>query len=249
MSSENGIILMNLELFFHMPRETPPHEMPSEKKPPVLIEEHVDHEKLTGKEKEILALTRNFCKDAGQDFAETFVTLVRSLKEHGRPLPESIERFLHEKDFFSPVFTIFNGEAGETFLRTNKLSHTLEPGHFLVVFRLPKPLDYYWWKGRMPLRKGEEEPDDGSENVEGAMVEWGYFYRALLPTVWETQGHYMNETDLFMQRVNEVGDHEKLVFYYVWDFAERPWYHRAPKAAPEEENTWRAYGTEQPSAG
>jgi len=81
----------------------------------------------------------------------------------------------------------------------------------MIVFNLPKPVGQFWWKGGKGLW-GEQAID-----VDGKVIEWGFFYRKIMETVWETLGYYESETSLNLRRLNAIGDHDPKNFYYVWE--------------------------------
>ena len=86
--------------------------------------------------------------------------------------------------------------------------------NLLLVFQLPKPLSQFWWKG------GADSWGDLSEDVQDTVIEWGHFYRELMPIVWEEQGRHENESGLDFQRVNGVGEHDPKKYYYIWEMSE-----------------------------
>jgi len=84
----------------------------------------------------------------------------------------------------------------------------------LLVFQLPKPLAQFWWKG------GADSWGNLAEDINDTAIEWGHFYRELMPVVWETQGRHENESGLYFQRVNDIGEHDPKKYYYIWEISE-----------------------------
>ena len=80
----------------------------------------------------------------------------------------------------------------------------------LVVFQLPKHLAQYWWKG------GTESWGQESLDIEDSAIEWGHFYRELMPVIWEAVGRYENELGLDFERINSGGEHDPKKYYYIW---------------------------------
>ena len=126
---------------------------------------------------------------------------------------QKIIDYLLEKKFDLPNFTITHGVRAEETLKEIGLDGKIEEKNLLILFQLPKPLSFFWWKG------GADSWGSLAEDIKGSSTEWGHFYRELMLVVWEMQGYYENEKGLCFNRLNEIGEHDPLKFYYVWEIS------------------------------
>lgn len=108
-------------------------------------------------------------------------------------------------------FSMFDGDSAISKTIEYGLDKMEDENGLMIVFNLPKPIGQFWWKGGTGLW-GEQAVD-----VDGKVIEWGFFYRKLMDTVWETIGYYESETPLVLRRLNAIGDHDPKNFYYVWE--------------------------------
>ncbi len=74
-------------------------------------------------------------------------------------------------------------------------------------FNLPKPFGRFWYRGgnggkSIPVKKGE--------------IEWGEFYRRSMPVIWSAVDHAIMH-GLYLQRLNEFGQHDYKKYYYLWE--------------------------------
>jgi len=183
-------------------------------KVPQNIREDVNEKKLNTETKKLLHLARNFCTDLSEEFKKTFLSLLSDYMQVHSQLSEDIFSYLERKEFNLPNFIISYGKDSATLLKELDLEGQIYNDEgLLIVFQLPKPLAQFWWKG------GAESWGEYSEDVSDIVIEWGYFYRELMPVVWEKQGYYENEEDLNFERVNNVGQHDPQKYYYVWEIS------------------------------
>lgn len=179
-----------------------------------IIDEFINGKDFTREDIDLLKTTRSFCTDVTNDFNNTFGDMVELYKENGNPLPQNIVNYLYEKKYNIPHFIIANGEKAKDFLNDCGFNdHEIDKGNLLLIFHLPKPLTQYWWKG------GENTWGTMSESVNGSVIEWGNFYRHLLPTVWNNEKTYEENDKLFFGRINDLGNHEAKKYYYLWEIS------------------------------
>jgi hypothetical protein len=127
----------------------------------------------------------------------------------GTPIHPRLMDFLRENNLDKPVVEIFNTNAGRKKLKDLGFGDfTLSSEQAIVIFHLPKPLDFFWWKGAPEFI--------GGLPVHGTAIEWGKIYDELLHTIWEEVGREECEGELDFARVNDKGHHEKGIFYYIW---------------------------------
>ncbi|HMB26344.1 MAG TPA: hypothetical protein VKP03_02920 [Patescibacteria group bacterium] len=171
-------------------------------------------EELTAEAKRCLEKTRIFCNELSEDFKQTFLALLEQYKQDRRQISQKILDYLLEKDFILPGFTIAGKEQTQTLLAEYEFYAEIDKKNLLLVFQLPKPLAQFWWKG------GAESWGDRSLDIKDNAIEWGHFYRELMPVVWETQGRHENENGLDFFRLNAVGEHDPKKYYYMWEMSE-----------------------------
>ncbi len=173
------------------------------------ISDLVDEQSLDNKGLACLEKVRKFCVDASQKFRDAFLELLDRYREEHRQLSQKIIDYLLEKRLDLPGFIISNGDRAREFLREYDIDSDIDRHSFLLNFQLPKPLSQFWWKG------GVDSWGEWGEDVRGMVIEWGHFYRELMPVIWEIQGYYENERGLMFARINEIGMHSEQ-YYYLW---------------------------------
>ncbi|MCD6149992.1 hypothetical protein J7J13_04400 [bacterium] len=178
------------------------------------IREMVEEQKLNAETKRCLDKTRTFCAELSEKFKQTFLTLLEQYRSERHQISQKIVDYLLEKNFDLPYFTIAYGKDARELLEEYDLDFKTNGQNLLLVFQLPKPLSRFWWKG------GADSWGNFSEDVQNAVIEWGHFYRELMPVVWEEQGRYENVNGLNFYRVNEIGEHNPKKYYYVWEVSE-----------------------------
>jgi|SRR3989344_247041 len=177
------------------------------------IHEEFGEKWLSGEHLEQVKKVRAFCEQATQNFRATFLELLEQYTKEKRVMSPRIMEFLKEKQMDLPHFTIAHGEFAGEILDDFELNYEIGADSILLVFQLPKPLAQYWWKG------GTDSWGNAAEDIEGMAIEWGHFYRELMPVIWEMQGLYENEHGLDFQRINKIGEHNPKKFYYVWEMS------------------------------
>ncbi len=174
------------------------------------IEELSDEKVLDAKMKRSLFKIRKFCKELTKEFRDTFLMLLDQYRYERRYISQRIIDYLLEKEFILPKFKIAYGRKIPELMKYINLKYEHHSSDILLVFQLPKPLAQFWWKG------GAYSWGSLAEDMEDIVIEWGHFYRELMPVVWELQGFYENEVGLYFCRVNRVGEHDPKKYYYVW---------------------------------
>lgn len=178
------------------------------------IKELLYEEELSAKTKRCLEKTRTFCNELSENFKQTFLSLLEQYRQEKRQIPQTIVDYLLEKKFVLPNFTIASREQAKGLLEEYEISGEIKEQNLLLVFQLPKPLAQFWWKG------GADSWGDLSVDIKDTAIEWGHFYRELMPVIWEMQGHHENENGLDFQRVNAIGEHDPKKYYYIWEISD-----------------------------
>ncbi len=178
----------------------------------VLIE--YDLEEDAGRELLILEVKEFAETTTTRRFREEFLHVLSVYQKERREISSKILNYMEERRFFLPRFLITGGERSKDVLQ--KLGFTDRvpaKSSALVVFNLPKPLATYWWKG------GASEDNKGKD-VGASVIEWGHFYRELIPIIWEQIGFYECEGSLDFERINDVHVHKPQDFYYIWEVSQ-----------------------------
>jgi hypothetical protein len=169
----------------------------------------IDESKLTEEQKEILEKTRHFAQETTKVYRGVMRLLMQAYQQKNPNFTDKIISRIKEKGYDLPDFSLYGSKAGEQFLQSNKELgiEELPADDFLVNFNLPKPFGRFWYKGgqgskSIPVKEGE--------------IEWGEFYRRSMPVVWSAVDRAMMQ-GLYLQRLNEFGQHDYKKYYYLWE--------------------------------
>lgn len=180
-------------------------------------------EQLSGREKELFVEIISFCKRLTDRFEEKFLTLLRDEQTKVVDPREKVKDFLIKHDMTKPWFMVMDKAGAESFFEKFNLSPIEHGGgvdvSLIVLFNTPKPLEQWWSKGRGNW--GEEYVD-----IHGMAIEWGRYYREIMPIVWnetdveDEEGMPLKDVDwdFFVNRLNPMADHVPGWYYYVWQF-------------------------------
>ncbi len=184
------------------------------KKTPSNITELLEEGELGVEGSMCLEKIRSFCHEVSEEYKEEFLSLLDTYRKEGHLISSKIIDYLMEKKFNLPQFIISQGERANGLLSDFELDGKINDQNLLLVFQLPKPLAQFWWKGDIGSQ-GEM-----SKKIDNAAIEWGRFYRELMPIVWEAQGRQENENNLDFRRINKFGQHDPKKYYYVWEISD-----------------------------
>ncbi len=177
------------------------------------IKELVENKELTEETEGCLNKAREFCSDLSEDFKQKFTDLLDEYRSNQRQLSQKIIDYLLEKKFDLPNFTIAHGRQASELLKDLGFNNEIQDNNLLLVLQLPKPLSQFWWKG------GGDSWGSAAKDAEGT-VEWGHFYRELMPVVWGQHGYYEDERGLNFDRINDLGEHNPKKYYYIWEMSQ-----------------------------
>jgi hypothetical protein len=153
---------------------------------------------------ELLKRCEEFVKKIEAKVSADFEKMLAEEREGKVSVSPQIIEFLRDNNLHKPQFSILRDRAeAEKILAELDIGTALESENsFVIVFNLPKPIAQFWWKGGTDLW-GEQAVE-----VEGKVIEWGYFYRKIMETVWEAIGYCESETSLRLNRLNGIGEHD-----------------------------------------
>lgn len=187
------------------------------------IEKNNPNQFLSGEHEEIeartpLKLAQELKRDLELNYERTILSIINRIE-----ISKKIKKFYIEKGWSLPdikIITDFNNieRAMESELEIEswlweeiwrERRKSINGIHDVaVIFKLPKPLSIYWFKG--------EEKESDPDKTEG--TPYGTMYRQSMATVWESIGYFISEAPkgLRIHRLNDVGDHKPGKYYYIW---------------------------------
>ncbi len=168
-------------------------------------------EKRNPERMELMQMAREFVADMQKLLKDRLGSLMVEAQKMPTPIPPAIIEYMEKTEMNLAQFSMFEGGSAVSKTIEYGLDKMEDENGLMIVFNLPKAIGQFWWKGGTGLW-GEQAVD-----VDGKVIEWGFFYRKLMDTVWETLGYYEAETPLNLRRLNAIGDHDPKNFYYVWE--------------------------------
>lgn len=168
----------------------------------------IDEAQLTPEQLESLHKVRDFAMQTSVTYRKAMRFVMKAYQKHNPNFTDEIIQKMMDRGYDVPDFSIYGAKSAQDFFNTNAELGITEYGqNFLVNFNLPKPLGRFWYKG-----------GNGAKSVpvpEGA-VEWGHFYRTTMPAIWNSVDKAAM-TGLYLNRINEFGQHDPLNYYYLWE--------------------------------
>ena len=166
-----------------------------------------DRASLKAKETADAAVT--FCGELSKRFKESFLELLELYQKERKEIPASILKFLRENKFDLPHFKIVDSKSAKKVLGDLGYYNQIGKNSLLIVFNLPKPLAHFWWKDRGSIAQ------NGDKDPAPLVIEWGDFYRAIMPLVWNAVDSQRGNLEL--NRINAPSEHDPKSFYYLWE--------------------------------
>jgi hypothetical protein len=177
---------------------------------------------MTEDDKDFLSDLRFFCSEYIAEFSDGFWKAVESHEiSPGRRINKKIKDYIKDNKLDLPVFVVRDGTEASSFLDQNGLTHTVGNGHFLLEFRLPKQLGYFWWKDRRSDHKNENV-DAKRKKIEDAGIAWGDIYRSVRPIMWDKIINQFGSGKIDFKRINPPRTHNTTGYYYLFDASHMP---------------------------
>lgn len=132
---------------------------------------------------------------------------LRDIEAKGESL-QPIFQYARAKGLTMPTFSAMDHRMGNQFTEQHALPPLAE-GELLLTFQLPKVLAAFWHKGIGSW--GEKGVD-----TQNMVIEWGRYYRELLPKVWHKIQKAENHKEFQVRRLNPKKEHESKDYYYAW---------------------------------
>lgn len=162
-------------------------------------------EKLDHRQQKALQEIKNFLNKISKKWKKEMLVGLEEYSKDYLKIPQVIVDLLKEKKWHLPIFKIY--PEGSEVLESLGFEGDLFKDQFVVIFDLPKPLAFFWFKGAWV---------NGKKSSDSTFVNWGKFYQDLLPIVWQAVDTSEFSGNLEIERVNEYGQHKPGSFYYVW---------------------------------
>lgn len=159
---------------------------------------------------EIISDTKDMVEDMGEYFREGMEEMTLEFLGTCTPAQRVVLQRAMDRGLMSPEFEIYDPKSGQEFIEDvyGWSNYEIYKDNLLVVFRLPKPVDFMWDKGTRY---------SGST---GATSEfWGDSYDNLISRIWDIWNYSDRTYGIDLQRINEVGEHEKGKYYYIWEIS------------------------------
>src|SRR2546429_2977029 len=161
---------------------------------------------------ELIMEAITFSQRLSQNFKNEMNTLMRRYQdEHPDLFTEDIKNKMIERGYDLPEIDVLDSQAATQFLQQDDFGRSeLYDDEVLVVLNLPIPLARYWYRG------GTNSWGDLSIEIPENRIEWGRFYREVMPVVWDNLGYEECEGNLSFSRINDLGQHDPKSYYYIW---------------------------------
>ena len=164
-------------------------------------------------------------KAASLSYQENMRTIMHEYQMRNPSLTNAIIEKMIEKGYDTPRFSLYSYEEGSLFLEEHKEDlespyYYIPESNFILVFCFPEPLDRFWYKENKESEEARKE-DSQTNNMP---VEWGYLYSRSIRSIWKMMDETSLDVDnegLILSRLNEIGNHKRYTYYYVWSVTER----------------------------
>lgn len=179
----------------------------------VKVELGVDESALSDEKRRLLADLIDFAQTTSIEFQEAMQTIMKEYSENrgSRVFTDQMKRKMVEKGYDLPIFKILDGAKATEFLSHVDPEWPRNEEAFVLAFNLPKPLSRYWYRG------GVDSWGEGGVEIGEDKVEWGHFYREVMPVIWDAVGFEECEGAINFVRINDYSQHDPKLYYYVWE--------------------------------
>ena len=174
----------------------------------------LDESELSEKTKLLIEDVKKFVMDATYEFMNEFDNLLEENMANNRGITRKIFEYIKNKGLDKPEFFISAGKHASDVLKGFDIDYSFCQDDILLIFLLPKELDQYWWKGEGCSLHDYNEKH--FEEDKKQIIEWKYFYRKLLPIIWEQRDAFVDNHKIWFNRINEISQHDQKKYYYIW---------------------------------
>lgn len=157
-----------------------------------------------------------FTKRLIENFQHSFHILFEKYQQT-HPLPlDKILLFLKERELDRPKFDFYPPPHAKQAAKLLGFDVDLHSQEGVLKLCLPKPIAQYWWKGKSSAWIDDQ---NRSIDINHSALEWGFFYRELVPPLWKEQRREHAEGELDILRINPHGVHDPKHFYNLYRVA------------------------------
>ena len=172
----------------------------------------IDESKLSPEQMELLGKVRTYAQNTSKTYRSAMRVLMTAYQQHNPNFTDEIMQKMKDRGYDLPDFSIYGPESAQEFLsqQVELGIDSIQSEDFLVNFNLPRPIGRMWYRG-----------GNGSRSIfvpEGA-IEWGDFYRRTMPVIWNAADRAAMTDKLYLDRLNQFGQHDAKRFYYLYDAA------------------------------
>lgn len=175
----------------------------------------IDESKLSDEQLELLGKVRTYAQKTSKTYRTAMRVLMTAYQQHNPNFTDEMIQKMKDRGYDLPDFSIYSPEAAQEFLsqQAELGIDSVQEGDFLVNFNLPRPIGRMWYRG-----------GNGSRSIpvpEGA-IEWGEFYRRTMPVIWNAADRAAMTEKLYLDRLNQFGQHDAKKYYYLYEAANIP---------------------------
>src|SRR3989339_1198456 len=163
---------------------------------------HVKQE-ISREQLRLIIATAEACEKISAKLQEVFWKEFEILEATVRPAAEKMKTYIKENNLDRCAFEIFSQKEAQVKLNEWEVNQTIEPGAFVLVFRFPKPLDEWWWKG--------------SANVGGTAIAWHTIRNKIKEIFFAQIYHLFQNANLSIARINDTEQHKVGEYYYLYE--------------------------------
>ena len=182
-------------------------------------------EEENGQEKsrlELESVISDFEEKLRDVFRERLAEILKDYRYgNDQKIGDKILNYLEAHKMLYPRISVLLGSEADKAIKEYDFYHEpIQNTEALIVFRLPKQLDNFWWKSSRltneAIRTDEQASISNNAQLNGQVIEWGTIYDQIMPTVWNIRNSFIDESKIDFERLNEFGQHDVDNYYYLW---------------------------------
>lgn len=165
-------------------------------------------------EREILKHIGEFCTEVNKITTERiFEQLTKNPEDWGERRKKVLDK-LESLGLNKPQFTLINGNqfpevSKEIGFDEQDSLGKYEDDDLILIYRPAKAVDQFW-------RKGSGEWVERGIKVEEQIINWGKIYQTVTEEIWALMDKFYYSKGLKLTRINPIGVHQPLKYYYIW---------------------------------
>lgn len=175
----------------------------------------IDEAELSDEQRELLGNLREFCQKTSLLYTKTMRFFMQQYQQQNPNFTNSMLERMMIRHHDTPSFTIYGRSAAKDFIENTSSELGIEQFDtegFLLNFNLPKLVGRFWYRGGN---------GNLSQPVEEGEIEWGHFYRACMPAIWNSVDQTVRQ-GMLLDRINPFGQHDHKKYYYLYDVSHLP---------------------------